>query len=83
MFNTLEEYHNEYGGYHEYTEGCSVHQDVHSNPMVFSVTFPTLTMVPPGILRRSTGELNIPQCTAHTPMYCRVMVETVELVEIW
>ena len=47
IMSTLEGYHEYTGGYHdecggtsEYTDGCSVHWGFHTNPIVFSMTFP-------------------------------------------
>ena len=35
-------YHDECGGYNEYTGGCSVHWGFHTNSVVFPMTFPQI-----------------------------------------
>ena len=45
------------------TQGVFSTPELHSNSVVLSTTFLTLIMASPGVL-------NIPQCTAHTHVYC-------------
>ena len=60
--STLEGYHDECGGYHEYTRGCSVHWGFHTNSVVFPMTFPHVYHDIPQCT-------HISQCTEHPPVY--------------
>ena len=53
-------YHDECGGYHEYTRGCSVHWGFHTNSIVFPMTFPTFIIVSPWCTHDISSVLNTP-----------------------
>ena len=63
------------GGYHEYTGGCSVHWDFHTNSVVFPMTVPTFIM----ISLQCTHD--IPQCTEHPPLYCTPPVYCTDIMQ--
>ena len=68
-------YHDECGGYHEYTEGCSLHWGFHTMSIVFPMTFPHIYHDTPGVLMKS------PQCTEQPPLYCTPQVYCTNIMQ--
>ena len=81
--STLEGYHDECGGYHEYTGECSVHWGFHTNSNCFPNDPPRIYHDIPWCTEHPQCTHDIPQCTERLPMRCTLPVYCTDMPGVY